>query len=97
MAGQVGLTSVIVPLVVTFVKVGSLSEGVLDFALIVGALGLLWLLTTTRIFNHLVDRSVKFALRRSPPFRHGPDQEVLLRLDAGYTVSEVVLRPDHPG
>jgi hypothetical protein len=95
LAGQVGLTSVIVPLVVTFVNVHSMADGMRQLGLIVGALVLLWLATTTRVFNALVDRSVKFALKRAGAFRRGTDHEILLRLDAGFAVSEVVLRPDH--
>jgi hypothetical protein len=96
LAGQIGLTSVIVPLVVTFVNVKSVSEGLTQFGLIAGPLGLLWLVTSTRPFKALVDRSVRFALARAGTLRHALDHEVLLRLDAGFSVSEVALEPDHP-
>jgi len=96
LAGQVGLTSVIVPLVVTFVNIRTPAEGAKQFGLIVGALGLLWLVSTTRVAKTLIDRSVKFALRRSRPFRRVMDHEVLLRLNSGFAVSEVPLTADHP-
>jgi hypothetical protein len=95
LAGQVGLTSVIVPLVVTFVNVKSATEGAEQFGLIVGALAVLWLITSTRAFTALVDRSIKFALKRAGVFRQALDHEVLLRLYAGFTVSEVAIEVDH--
>ena len=96
LAGQVGLTSVIVPLVVTFVNVKSVGEGIEQLGMIVVSLGLLWLATNTHLFKSLVDLSVKLAFRRAGIFRQALDHEVLLRLDAGFTVSEVVLERDHP-
>ena len=95
LAGQVGLTSVIVPLVVTFVNVKSATEGAEQLALILGSLGALWLLTSMSAFTSLVDRSIKFALKRAGVFRPSLDHEVLLRLDAGFSVSEVPLEPNH--
>jgi hypothetical protein len=95
LAGQVGLTSVIVPLVVTFVNVKSAFEGAEQFGLIVGALAVLWVVTSTRAFTALIDRSIKFAFKRAGAFRHALDHEVLLRLGAGFTVSEVALDADH--
>ena len=95
LAGQVGLTSVIVPLVVTFVNIHSVTEGAKQFGLIVGALLVLWALSTTRPIKAMIDASVKFALRRAKPFRRVLDHEVLLRLHAGYAVSEVALGDEH--
>ena len=85
----------IVPLVVTFVNVKSFTEGVTEFSLIVGALAALWVITSTRVFTGLVDRSIKFALKRAAAFRQELDHQVLLRLDAGFSVSEVALAPGH--
>lgn len=96
LAGQIGLTSVIVPLVVTFVNVKTATEALRQIGLIAGALVVLWLATSTRPFKRLVDRSVKFALARAGALRQVLDHEVLLRLDAGFTVSEAVLEADHP-
>ncbi len=95
LAGQIGFASVIVPLVVTFVNVKTLSEGLRDLGLIAGALSLLWALTTTSVFDAVIERSVQFALRRATPFRQVLDHEVLLRLDAGFTVCEVALGAGH--
>lgn len=95
LAGQVGLTSVIVPLVVTFVNVKSATEGAAQLGLIMGALAALWVVTSTRAFTALVDRSIKFAFKRAGVLREALDYEVLLRLDAGFTVSEVAIQVDH--
>jgi hypothetical protein len=96
LAGQVGLTSVIVPLVVTFVNVKSMSDGLKQLGLIVGVLAALWLVISTAMFRSIVDRSLKFALKRTGALRRGLDHEVVLRLHAGYAVSEVALQEGMP-
>jgi hypothetical protein len=95
LAGQIGLTSVIVPLVVTFVNVHSVTDGMKQLTLIVGALVLLWLVARTQLSRKLIDHSVRFALRRASPFRQSHDHEVLLRLNSGFVVSEVAVAPNH--
>jgi hypothetical protein len=96
LAGHIGLTSVIVPLVVTFVNIKTMSQGMMQLGLLIAALGVLWFIIRTRAFEELVERSIKFALRRTGALTLAPDHEVLLRLNAGHTVSEVVLGPGHP-
>jgi Trk K+ transport system NAD-binding subunit len=91
LAGQVGLTSVIVPLVVTFVNVKSMSDGLEQLGLIVGSLAVLWGLIHTPYFERLVDRSIKFALRRTGVLKRALDHEIILRLHAGFAVSEVAV------
>jgi hypothetical protein len=96
LAGQVGLTSVIVPLVVTFVNVHSLRAGAEQLGLLVGSLAALWFVMSTTLFESLVDRSIKFALRRTRALVPSPDHAVLLRIHAGYAVSEIALEPGAP-
>jgi hypothetical protein len=96
LAGHVGLTSVIVPLVVTFVNVKTMRAGMTQLALIVGALAVLWFVVRTSFVENLVERSIKFALQRAGTLAPSPDHEVLLRLDADHTVSEIVLGMGHP-
>jgi hypothetical protein len=96
LAGHIGLTSVIVPLVVTFVNVKTMSEGMRELGLLTGALGVLWFVIRTSFFENLVERSIKFALGRAGGLAPRPDHEVLLHLNAGHTVSEVILGPGHP-
>jgi hypothetical protein len=96
LAGHIGLTSVIVPLVVTFVNVHTMREGMMQLGLIIGALAVLWFIIQTSVFENLVERSIKVALRHTGALTPAPDHEVLLRLNAGHTVSEVVLGPAHP-
>jgi hypothetical protein len=96
LAGHIGLTSVIVPLVVTFVNIKTMREGMTQLGLIIGSLAILWFIIRTSFFETLVERSIKFALQRTGALRQTLDHEVLLRLYAGHTVSEVVLEPGHP-
>jgi hypothetical protein len=96
LAGQVGLTSVIVPLVVTFVNIKTMRDGLEQLGLIVGALAVLWFLTTTSTFERLVDRSIKFALQRTGALHRTLDHEIVLRLHAGFAVSELALQADSP-
>jgi hypothetical protein len=96
LAGHVGLTSVIVPLVVTFVNIKTMREGMAQLGLIVASLAVLWFVIQTSFVEALVERSIKFALQRAGALAQAPDHEVLLRLNAGHTVSEVVLGREHP-
>ncbi|HXI60395.1 MAG TPA: potassium transporter TrkA [Polyangia bacterium] len=96
LAGQVGLTSVIVPLVVTFVNIKTLREALVELGLMVGALVVLWVVINTAFFKRLIDRSIKLALRRRGELRLSLTHEVLLRLPSGFIVSEIVLDPGHP-
>jgi Trk K+ transport system NAD-binding subunit len=96
LAGQVGLTSVIVPLVVTFVNIKSMRDGLEQLGLIVGSLVVLWLVINTSFFESLIDRSVKFALRRTRALKRTLDHEIILRLHAGFAVSEVAVERHSP-
>lgn len=96
LAGQVGLTSVIVPLVVTFVNIKSMRDGLEQLGLIVGALVALWVVINTSFFESLVDRSIKFALRRTGVLKRTLDHEIILRLHAGFAVSEVAIERHSP-
>jgi Trk K+ transport system NAD-binding subunit len=91
LAGQIGLTSVIVPLVVTFVNVKSMRDGLEQLGLIIGALAVLWVVIRTSLFEGLIDRSIKFALRRTGVLKRVRDHEIILRLHAGFSVSEVAI------
>jgi hypothetical protein len=96
LAGHIGLTSVIVPLVVTFVNIKTMREGMTQLGLIVASLGILWFVIRTSFVENLVERSIRFALERTGALTQALDHEVLLRLNAGHTVSEIVLEPGHP-
>jgi len=96
LAGQIGLTSVIVPLVVTFVNVKSMRDGVEQLGLIALSLAVGWIVTNTALFKRLVDKSIQFALRRAGALRHELDHAVLLRLDHGFAVAEVAIEAGDP-
>jgi K+/H+ antiporter YhaU regulatory subunit KhtT len=96
LAGQVGLTSVIVPLVVTFVNIKSMRDGLEQLALIAGSLIVLWFVINTSFVERLIDRSIKFALRRTGVLKRSLDHEIILRLHAGFAVSEVAVNGDSP-
>ena len=96
LAGQVGLTSVIVPLVVTFVNIKSMRDGLEQLGLIAGSLIVLWFVINTSFVERLIDRSIKFALRRTGVLKRTLDQEIILRLHAGFAVSEVAVDGNSP-
>jgi len=96
LAGQVGLTSVIVPLVVTFVNIKSMRDGLEQLGLIAGSLIVLWFVINTSFVERLIDRSIKFALRRTGVLKRTLDHEIILRLHAGFAVSEVAVDGNSP-
>jgi uncharacterized protein with PhoU and TrkA domain len=57
----------------------------------VGALAVLWLIINTAVFEGLVDRSIKFALRRTGVLKRALDHEIILRLHAGFAVAEIAV------
>jgi hypothetical protein len=96
LAGHIGLTSVIVPLVVTFVNVKTMREAVVQVGLLIVALATLWAIIRTPFVESLIERSIKLALRRTAGLTQRFDHDVLLRLNAGHSVSEIVLDAGHP-
>ncbi len=93
LAGNLGITAGLGSLIVAFVKADGL-QAELDVLLwilaSVACLALIAIAPPTRL---MIDWTIRQALRRSGVL-HAADYSLLLRLHAGYTVSEVQVPPD---
>lgn len=93
LAGNIGLTGALASTVTAFVAT-TFQEAVLRVGIIAVGLGALLLLSRSHVLCRLVDRTILSAMRRS----HSPivaDYALLLRVDAGYAISEVELDTGH--
>lgn len=92
--GNVGLTSAAASLVVSFLHVTTLAEGFEYLGLILAGLGVLWLVASSPFGRGAIDRSVRWTLHRAGVV-HALDYAMLLRVHAGYCISEVEIDPGH--
>lgn len=92
--GQVGLTSVMVPLVVTFVKQDSFIRGLEQLGLIVAILAAMWLLVSSPPVRWLMDRSISWTLRRAG-LPHPADYHTLLKVHEGFCVRDISIGEGH--
>lgn len=93
--GNAGIVSVIASLLLTFL--GSAENDVsLPLRLLFIALGVagLWLLSSSKPFNRMLNRIISWGLKR---YTHLPvsDYAGLLHLGGEYTISEIYVRPNH--
>ncbi len=88
LAGNVGLTSVLATVVVTFVQIDSMGAMLATAAWIVGGLALFLGLVNLSFVKRLLDWGIRFTLRRAGVVR-ALDYDLLLRVEAGYCISEV--------
>lgn len=88
LAGNVGLTSVLATLVVTFVQIQGVGAMLRTAGWIIGGLILFVLLANLPIVKRIVDWTIRFTLKRAGVVR-ALDYELLLRVDSGYCISEV--------
>lgn len=95
LAGNVGLTSALATVVVTFVQQGSAAETISTILLLVGgAVGLI-ILSKIGILKKGIDWSIHRGLEKTGVL-HVLDYDLLLRVQAGYCISEVDIAEDHP-
>ncbi len=93
LAGNVGLTSVLATVVVTFVQIQSFQAMLKTAAWIIGGLVIFVALVNLPIVKRIVDWSIRFTLRRAGVVR-ALDYELLLRVESGYCISEVEILDD---
>ena len=88
LAGNIGLTSALATLVVTFVQTGGEGGNTLKLLgwLILGAIGF-WLLTRLKLLNRALEWTIEQALEKLSSVR-SMDYEPLLHVEAGYCISE---------
>jgi len=90
--GNVGFTSVVATLILSFLTAESSAERFLRLGLIIAGLALLWWLSRTRAFNDWLNRVIRKALSRSGAL-DPKDYARLLRIRRGYTIAEVEIEP----
>jgi len=88
--GNIGFTSVVATLILSFVQAQSATQGLLRFLVILAGVGLLWGVTRLRLFNDWLDRVIKKALKRAGAVA-AADYGRLLRVRAGYTISSITV------
>lgn len=93
--GNIGLTGALAAVVVTFLRVSSAAEGFTRAGELAIGFGALWVVTRTPLARRLIDATIRRALARSGAVR-ALDYAQLLRVHAGFVVSEITLEPDSP-
>lgn len=95
-AGNVGLTSALATLIVTFVQNDSnnLSNGVQFFIVLFGVVAVAFL-SNWKVIKGPSDKLILKTLKASGVVR-AMDYELLLKVQDGYSVSEVVIHSEHP-
>lgn len=92
LTGNLGLTAGLGSVIVAFVKADGLHAELRVLLWIVGGLVVLALLALTPPLRRFLDWIIRFSLRRSGVL-HAADYGLLLRLHAGFIVSEVTVAP----
>ena len=91
-AGNIGLTSALAALVVTLLQTESTTRSLIIIGmLIVGLILIIWLFRFGWL-RRFIDRTIQHALERAGLVR-ALDYELLLRVQAGYCVSEIEVLP----
>lgn len=95
LAGNVGVTSAVATLVVTFVQDKNTGDVLRSIGVIVGGLGLLVFVLHLPWVKRVLDWLIRRTLERAG-VTHALDYDLLLRVEAGYCISEVEILPDSP-
>ncbi|MBT8044023.1 MAG: TrkA C-terminal domain-containing protein [Verrucomicrobiae bacterium] len=95
-AGNIGLTSALATLIVTFVNRSDDTSGLfMAMALIVAGVIVLYVLSHTGFIRRPLDALMRFSLERAGVVR-ALDYELLLNVEHGYCVSDFRLESGHP-
>ena len=95
LAGNIGLTSALATLIVTFVQSKGTSQTITSLAMIAGGLVLLLILSKLGFLRRLLDKIIRHSLE-SAGVVHALDYELLLRVESGYCISEIDVLEDNP-
>lgn len=95
LAGNIGLTSALATLIVTFVQSNDTSQTVNSLGLIGAGVIVLILLSKLGFLQRLLDKLIRHSLERAGVV-HALDYELLLRVESGYCISEIDVLPDSP-
>ncbi len=95
LAGNIGLTSALATLIVTFVQSSGTSQTINSLGLIAVGLIVLILLSKLPFLQRLLDRMIRHSLERAGVV-HALDYELLLRVESGYCISEIDILANSP-
>lgn len=95
-AGNIGLTSALATLIVTFVNDSGGDSAVLNkLGMIVLGVTVLYFLSHTGFVKKPLDALMKFSLERAGMV-HAQDYELLLNVESGFCISDFRIEKDHP-
>lgn len=95
LVGNIGLTTALATLVVNFVNASSTTDVLTTFGYLAGGAVVLFVLSKIGIFTRAIDATIRYSLQRAGMV-HALDYELLLRVRAGYAVSEIDILDDSP-
>ena len=93
LAGNIGLTSALATVIVTFVQSGSTKQTLSSLGLIAGGLVILVIISKFGFVQRLLDFLIRRSLERAGVV-HALDYELLLRVESGYCISEIDVLAD---
>jgi hypothetical protein len=93
--GNIGLTTALATVVVTFVQSSEASRTLETFGMIIGGLIVLVILSNIKFLKKILDIVIRKTLERSG-VAHALDYDLLLRVQSGYCVSEIDVLADSP-
>lgn len=93
LAGNIGLTSALATLIVTFVQSSGTSQTMNSLGLIAGGLVILMVVSKLGFVQKLLDSVIRRSLQKAGVVR-ALDYELLLRVEAGYCISEIDVLDD---
>ena len=93
--GNIGLTSALATLIVTFTQTQGIRETVDQLLWIAGGAVVLTLLTRLPFVKRMVDYTIRFSLRGARSLRIH-DYDMLLRVSSGYCVSDIPILGEGP-
>ncbi len=94
-AGNVGLTSAVATLIVTFVEAKGTEATLTKIGLMVGGVLCLLLVWRLKLLKRLTDSVIRASLKRAGVVR-ALDYDTLLHMESGYCVSEIDILPQSP-
>lgn len=96
LAGNIGITSAVATVVVTFVSRddAQTSSAIQKVSVLAGGLVCLWLLSRIKVLKRALEWIIKITLERTGAVR-AMDYDLLLRVEAGYCISELEIDPGH--
>jgi len=93
--GNIGLTTALATLVVNFVNANTTTDVLTTFGYLAAGAIVLFVLSKIGVLTRALDAVIRYSLKRAGMV-HALDYELLLRVRAGYAVSEIEVLEDSP-